>query len=379
MLNSLNCRAPIVLITAYGTIETAVEAIKKGAVDFITKPFNKAAIGKIIKRIFYIDNLERQCHILGDAQQKLELLYKSRSMQEIMQTARKVAAVKSPVLIIGESGTGKGLLARTIHEMEPRHGSAGYAPFVSINCPSIPDTLLESELFGYRKGAFTGADRDFEGKVRLADGGTLFLDEIAEIPPSTQPKLLRLLEEKSFEPLGSTAAVTANTRIICATNRELPRLVDGGQFRKDLYYRINTITISIPPLRERREDILPLAEFFCRRVSAEVGKRQKRLSEEVRAAFETYDWPGNVREIKNIIERACVLSDSDTIRLADIPGELHRPAQGQALNRMDQVRQLEKEMIRRKLEDCRWNLSAAARELGVTRSTLRYRVTKYRL
>ncbi len=378
-LNSLNCRVPIVLITAYGTIETAVEAIKQGAVDFITKPFNKAVIRKIIKRIFYIDNLEGQCRIFGDTQKGLELVYKSQAMHEIMEMLHKVAAVKSPVLIIGESGTGKGLLARTIHELVAGRGAGNYSPFVSINCPSIPDTLLESELFGHQKGAFTGADAEFKGKVRLADGGTLFMDEIADVPLSTQPKLLRLLEDKSFEPLGSTTPIVVNTRIICATNRELHKLVDAGLFREDLFYRINTITIRIPPLRERRGDILPLAEYFCSRISQEVGKKNMRLSEEVKAAFEKYDWPGNAREVRNIVERACVLSDNDTITLADVPGVLPRLTDEKAMNSIEQIHHLEKEIIRRKLEDCRWNLSAAARELGVTRNALRYRKAKYGL
>jgi DNA-binding NtrC family response regulator len=379
-LKSLNCQVPIVVITAYGTIETAVEAMKQGAVDFITKPFNKAVIRKIIKRIFYIDNLEGQCRIFDETQQGLELVYKSRAMQEIMEMVHKVAAVKSPVLITGESGTGKGLLARTIHELDSDRGSGSYSPFVSINCPSIPDTLLESELFGYQKGAFTGADAEFKGKVRLADGGTLFMDEIADIPLSTQPKLLRLLEDKSFEPLGSTTrTIMVNTRIICATNRELHKLVDTGLFREDLFYRINTITIRIPPLRERREDILPLAEHFCRRISQEVGKKNKRLSKEVMVAFEKYDWPGNAREVRNVIERAIVLSDKDTIMLADVSGVLHRLTEEKTVNSIEQIHQLEKEMIRRKLEDCRWNISEAARELGITRGVLRDRVVKYRL
>ena len=379
-LKSTEREIPLVLITAYGSIESAVKAMKEGAVDFITKPFNKDIIRQIIRRTFQMESLEDENELLKETTREGELVYRSRSMQNIMDTVKKVATVSSPVLISGESGSGKGIIAKTIHALgDPAHGNASKRPFIRINCPAIPETLLQSELFGYQKGAFTGASRDFKGKVRLAEGGTLFLDEIADLPQTIQPKLLRLLEEKSFEPLGSTTTIMVNTRIICATNHDLHTLVKEGLFRKDLFYRINTITINVPPLRERSDDILPLSDFFLATISKEMGRKVKKLSDEVQEAFMAYSWPGNVRELFNVIERAVVLSNHETITLSDVPCEFQEMRLDTITPGENKLTNAEKELLLNALRKCAWNISAAARELGISRSTLRYRISKYRL
>ncbi|MEW6100964.1 MAG: sigma-54 dependent transcriptional regulator, partial [Candidatus Omnitrophota bacterium] len=270
-------------------------------------------------------------------------------------------------------------IAETIHSLAGEKGGLGSnRPFVRINCPAIPETLLESELFGYQKGAFTGAAMDFKGKLRLADGGTLFLDEIAEFPKAIQSKLLRLLEQKTFEPLGSTTTIKINARIICATNRDLKVQVEQGLFREDLFYRINTITIFIPPLRERREDILPLAEFFLNKYAGELGKTGVCLSESAKEALLAYNWPGNIRELRNVVERAVVLTGDNVIRSSDLPflPNLEREA---VRNCTDKLEDIEKKMLLTTLKRCSGNISAAAKELGISRNKLRYRIKKYEL
>ena len=368
-------KIPLVLITAFGSIEAAVEAMKMGAADFITKPFNKDVICHVIDRIFKMENLnEENIHLKGILQNE-KLVYKSRAMQQIMNTATKIASVATPVLIAGESGVGKGLIAEAIHKL----GGEASRPFIAINCPTIPETLLESELFGYRRGAFTGADSDFKGKIRLSEGGTLFLDEIADIPLNVQAKLLRILEEKLFEPLGSNTTIRINNRIICATNRELKQLVDDGRFRKDLYYRINTITIEIPPLCKRPEDILPIAEFFMTSFAKQMQKEITGLSENVREALIRYPWPGNVRELRNVMERAVVLSQDKQIEPADLPLELREGSgvdQPQQENKLESV---EVSLLKNALKAHQGNVTAAAAALGISRSTLRYRMKKYGL
>jgi two-component system response regulator AtoC len=366
---------PLVLITAYGSIEVAVEAMKMGATDFITKPFNKDVICHVINKIFQMENLnEQNIHLKGMLQNE-KLVYKSRSMQQIMNTATKIASVATPVLITGESGVGKGLIAETIHNL----GGDASRPFIAINCPTIPETLLESELFGYRRGAFTGANSDFKGKIRLSEGGTLFLDEIADIPLNVQAKLLRILEEKLFEPLGSNTTIKINNRIICATNRELKQLVDDGKFRKDLYYRINTITIEIPPLSERTEDIVPLAKSFMILFAKQMQKRISKLSDGVKHALIRYTWPGNVRELRNVMERAVVLSQGGQIELADLPLELRRVSSDNQPPQGSKIESVERSLLKDALDAYEGNVTAAAAALGISRSTLRYRIKKYNL
>jgi DNA-binding NtrC family response regulator len=380
-LNQKECSIPLILITAYGSIEKAVEAMKKGAADFITKPFNKDVIRHIVHKILKSEDLKRENELLKEAFRLQGMVFRSRAMKEIMDTVEKVVTAPSAVLILGESGTGKEMIAKAIHAMTVEQRKSEFSvPFVHINCPTVPDSLIESELFGYRKGAFTGATRDFCGKVSKAVNGVLFLDEIAEIPVGTQAKLLRFIEEKIYEPLGSTAKIKVDTRILCASNKDLEALVREGRFREDLFYRINTITIRIPPLRERKEDILPMAQHFLKQYSLSLRKKISGFSEEVKKALYYYKWPGNVRELRNIIERAVVLSDSEILRSRILPPEMRdlHHGDGTAFGR-NQFEQLEKHLVREVLFRCDGNVSATARELGISRDTLRYRIKKYRM
>lgn len=364
---------PVVVVTAFGTIEKAVAAMKKGAADFVTKPFKNDEILHVVRRALEVDHLKQQNRFLQQQVSTPQLIYKSGAMGDIMAMIRKVGPVSTPVLLTGESGVGKEVVARTIHGLFA--ADRDYAPFVSINCPAVPEPLLESELFGYRKGAFTGATKDFKGKIRLADRGTLFLDEIGDLPMAIQPKLLRLLETKMVEPLGSSESVRISTRIVCATNRDLKAQVRAGHFREDLYYRINTIALEIPPVRERREDIMGLVHHFLDRYCSELGKPMARFSEEASAAMLGYDWPGNVREIKNVIERAVVLSPGSIIGLSDLPAEV-RAASGRPSD-SNKLEKMERDALFEALAASDWNVSAAARKLGITRNTIRYRMQKY--
>ncbi len=382
---------PIVLITAYGTIESAVQAMKMGAEDFITKPFEKEVITHLVERVLKSEEPGAGTRQLKELVTETGMVSQSDAMKRVLETASQVATAPTPVLITGESGTGKGLLAESIHKL----GSAPDKPFVPISCPAIPETLLESELFGYRKGAFTGANSDFKGKIRMSEGGTLFMDEIAEIPLGVQAKLLRLLEEKQFEPLGSTATVTVHNRIICATNQNLEQLVREGRFREDLYYRINTIALELPPLRERTDDILPLAEFFMSRSAEEMQKPVRGLSQEVKQALQGYRWPGNIRELRNVMERAVVLTQGEWIRLGDLPAGVRgssagspggsvslsheRVLVGSAEAGEDKLDSMERQMLQQAIDEHGGNVSAAAKALGVSRGRLRYRMKKHGL
>lgn len=394
-MKAMGMDVPMVLITAYGTIEVAVEAMKMGARDFITKPFNKEVIRHVVRKVLHEGDARDAPGGWKDRYPDAGLVYRSRAMADIMATVKKVGGVQTPVLIVGESGVGKELIARAIH----RAGAlptGGTRPFISISCPAVPEHLLESELFGYQKGAFTGAVKDHQGKLQLADGGTLLLDEIGDLPLAIQPKLLRFLEEKSFRQLGSLATVTVNTRIVCATNRDLKRMVGSGKFREDLYYRMNTVTIEVPPLRDRREDILPLAEHFLEVYARRLGKGRKSLSPGVKRAFQEHTWPGNIRELRNVIERAVVLSGCEEIGLNDVPSEFQQlspsslsfrktAASGHGGGRAEQERSTnilehsEKSLLLKTLAETGWNITAAARALGVSRNTMRYRIRKYRL
>jgi len=383
-------RVPFILVTAYGTIEKAVEAMKIGAVDVITKPFAKEALLAVLSRAVMRDDREEPWRKDGavTAAEAEGLVYRSPDMAEIQRLLERVGPATAPVLLTGESGTGKEVLARTIHRAYSG-GDFDAKPFVSVNCPAVPESLLESELFGYVKGAFTGADQDFKGKVEMADGGSLFLDEIGDLPASIQPKLLRLLENRTFEPLGSGQTKRIDIRIICATNRNLGRLVSEGRFREDLLYRINTFTIELPPLRERHEDVAPLAEFFLRRFAFESRKNIAGFSPEAAAYLAAYAWPGNVRELKNVLERAAILCSGTVIGPEDLPRELRRacdsaPNEGSAAPAPEKgfantIEDAERALIVDALDRTSGNISAAARILGVTRNTLRYRVRKYKL
>ncbi|MCX7038125.1 MAG: sigma-54 dependent transcriptional regulator [Spirochaetes bacterium] len=377
-LRDENAGTPFVLITAYGTVEKAVEAMKMGAVDVITKPFTNEMILALVSRVCRMESLKEENKLLRRALKHDSLIYASRRMEAIVSVIQKVGPVSTPVLITGESGTGKEIVARMLHEQYA--GGFDRKPFVSVNCPAVPESLMESELFGYRKGAFTGAERDFNGRVSIADGGTLFFDEIGDMPLAIQPKLLRLLENKTYEPLGTAVSRNADLRVLCATNKDLKRMVLDGKFRDDLFYRINAITIALPALRERPEDIPVLAKAQLERSSREIGKAIEGFTEEAMTRLSRYPWPGNVRELKNVIERAVVLCTGDMIGFSDLPAELGEPVSPSSEdcgeNRLESV---ERRLLIEALEGSGWNVSEAARKLGITRNTIRYRIQKHGL
>jgi DNA-binding NtrC family response regulator len=372
-------RVPFVLITAYGTIDKAVEAMKLGAIDVVTKPFAKETLLAIVARAFKpAAGTEPLSRDRAEAEAE-GLVYRSPAMAEIGRLLERVGPAAAPVLLTGESGTGKEVLAKAIHRAYAG-GKLESKPFVSINCPAVPESLLESELFGYRKGAFTGAEGDFKGKVEQADGGTLFFDEIGDLPASIQPKLLRLLENRTFEPLGSGKTRSVDIRVVCATNKNPAKLVAEGRFREDLYYRINTFTIELPPLRARKEDIGPLAGFFLRRFAFETRKGVVAFSPQASRYIAAYSWPGNVRELKNVIERAVILCSGPEILAEDLPRELRRACdEGGNEGSPGPIEDAERFLILGALERSSGNVSAAARVLGLTRNTLRYRMRKYGL
>ena len=306
----------VVMITAYGTVDTAVSAIKAGATDYLSKPFSPAQIRLVIEQLAERRALHGRLaqleEVLADTVPEIDLTTAAPAMQEILGTVERVAAVDAPVLLRGESGTGKGVIARTLHARSRR----ATRPFVTVNCPTLAEDLLTSELFGHVRGAFTGAVRDQAGLVEAADGGTLFLDEIGEIAPGLQAKLLRFLQDKQFERLGDTRTRLADVRVIAATNRDLDADVRSGRFREDLLYRINVVELVLPPLRERRVDILPLARRFLAFFAAAVGRPAMELSPAAAAALAGYRWPGNVRELRNAIERAAILWPASVVEPA---------------------------------------------------------------
>ncbi len=338
----------VVVITAVGTIERAVEAMKQGAYDFITKPFNPEQVTLTVAKALEREGLKRTNKLLRDelSQREVRLIGAAPRMAEIIGTAQRAAASRSTVMILGESGTGKEVLARAIHEWSDRRS----APFVAVNCVALAEELLESELFGHEKGSFTGAVSQKAGKFEVADGGTIFLDEIAEIRPQLQAKLLRVLQEHQFERVGGTASLRVDIRVIAATNRDLTAEIQAGRFREDLYYRLNVITVNMPPLRERAGDIPTLAEHFLGRYARETKRAVNGISREALEALLRYEWPGNVRELQNTIERAVVLGGSDEIVLDDLPThivEARRPGEGdEAHGFHGQVRSYKGQLIR---------------------------------
>ena len=392
LLEEINRRyegLPFILISAYGTIERAVEAMKLGAVDFITKPFNKELIIHTVERLFQMDSLRKENRALREHLKEHDLIFRSSSMRQIYEKLQRIAKNASSILLTGESGSGKEVFARTLHGLYQKEK---VLPFVSVNCSAIPESLFESELFGYRKGAFTGAESDFQGKVRLAEGGTLFLDEIGDLPLQVQPKLLRLIENRTIEPLGTGMQVDVQAKIICATNKNLEELVSRGEFRQDLLYRINTFHIELPPLRERRSDIEPLSQYFLDSFAVDLGTGEKSFSDEALSLLESYSWPGNVRELRNVIERMVVLSDSSILNTSDLPevirtSPLHPVHSCSAVDIVSErgeesfstLNEMERRVLVDALDSCDGNISAAARKLGITRNTMRYRLKKYQL
>jgi len=376
----------VIVITAFGTIEDAVQTMREGAYDYLTKPIDLAELDLLIQRIGERQRLLSENRLLRE--QLLErysfagIVSQSARMEEVLNTAGRVAQSRASVLIRGESGTGKELIARAIHV----HSQRQTRPFVPVNCAALNENLLESELFGHEKGAFTGADRQRRGRFEAADGGTLFLDEVGDIPPGMQVKLLRVLQEQSFQRVGGTETLHVDVRLIAATNRNLEDLIRQGTFREDLYYRLNVVTIDIPPLRERREDIPPLLEHFVERFSKENKRKPLTFSREAWDMLLRYGYPGNIRELENIVQRAVVLARGDVLTTEDLPPIMktlpaESPAGGQReiADLPGQVERLEKELVLEALRLYDGNQSRAAAQLGISERNFRYRLKKWGL
>jgi DNA-binding NtrC family response regulator len=371
-------RTPVIVMTAYGTIEQAVESMRQGAFDYIVKPFSIGEIELKAQRAFEQIRLVSENDYLKEtlSDQVGRIIGRSDKMQHVYRLIRKVAAGSPSVLILGESGTGKELVAREIHQQSARANQ----PFIAVNCAALSEGLLESELFGHERGAFTGALFQKKGRFELADKGTLFLDEVAELSPALQVKLLRVLQDKTFERVGGTKTLSVDVRILAATNRDIRHEIVERRFREDLFFRLNVVTISLPPLRERLDDIPELVEYFLTRYTTALHKSVT-LAPDVLTCLMSYAWPGNVRELENLIERLVVLAEGDRIECADLPPELFgatpQPAAADGLS--DRISQLEREMIRRTIEDCGHNQTRAAKLLGLKRSSLQYKLKKYGL
>ena len=378
---ALHPEIAVIVITAYGTIQTAVAAIKGGATDYLTKPLNLDELLHRIRQVQERQQLLRENRELRDALQeryRVEgIIGESGPMQEVLSLVRRVASSDATVLIRGESGTGKELIARAIHYASPR----AEGPLVKVNCAALPDSLLESELFGHEKGAFTGAVNTRKGRFELAHGGTLFLDEIGDLPPHLQVKLLRVLQEREFERVGSSHPIAVDVRVLAATHRDLEALVRAGRFREDLYYRINVVTIALPPLRERREDLPLLIDHFVTKFAEKNGKKLRGLTPEAREALLRYDYPGNVRELENLIERAAVLTRDEVIGLSDLPLTLHDPSPESTTLRglVAAVEGLERRMILDALARADGVQTRAAESLGISERVLRYKLRKHGL
>lgn len=381
---------PVIVITAFATVQNAVEAMKAGAIDYITKPFTVEEIEVKIDKALAAIKLIKENQVLHLENEYLreqeqyyfsEIVGQSPPMHHIYDLVEKVAPANSPVLILGESGTGKELIARAIHYNSPRKDS----PFVKVNCAALAEGVLESELFGHEKGAFTGAIRRKPGRFEIAGEGTIFLDEISEIPPSTQVKLLRVLQEKEFERVGGTETLKMRARLIAASNQNLEVLISEKKFRKDLYYRLNVVSLHLPPLRERSEDIPLLVHHFIKKYNQESGKKVQGITPEAMKFLINYTWPGNIRELENVIERAIVLTSQPNIDLDDLPQNIIKRNALQSNDGqedeslMKRIEEYEKNLIFNALMKTKGNISRAAESLGIKRTTLRYKMEKYDL
>jgi DNA-binding NtrC family response regulator len=375
-------RAQIVMMTAHATVESAIEAMKLGAFDYLQKPFEIDELLVVVRRALDDQRLRTEYrYLLSERDEQFDhygIIGASRAMEEVIHRAELVAETKSTVLITGETGTGKELVARAIHDRSAQRDM----PLIKVNCAAIPETLLESELFGHVRGAFTGATGTKKGKFALADGGTIFLDEIGTMSLTLQSKLLRVLQEREFEPLGAERTERVDVRVIAATNRDLRQMVSDGRFQEDLFYRLNVIPIEIPPLRERREDIPPLVEHFVRKHAQRTGRRVERIDEGALAALQQYDWPGNVRELENTIERAVVLTPGPVVtsRAISVAGAASPQATGlPSLKLRQNIEWVERETIRRALENAGGVKKDAAELMGISQRALSYYLAKYRI
>ena len=384
-VKKINPEISFVIVTAYGTVENAVKAMRIGAFDYISKPVDLDELDLMIERIIEHKNLKSENQLLKTQLQEKHkissIVSQSQKMEEVINVAARVAESKATVLITGENGTGKEVLAKAIHYMSSRKEK----PFIAVNVSALTETLLESELFGHERGAFTGADKMKKGRFEIADGGTLFLDEVGDIPQSIQVKLLRVLQEHQFERVGGIEKIEIDVRIIAATNKDLEQKIKDGTFREDLYYRLNVVSIKIPPLRERKEDILPLIENFIAKYSKENNKEKLEVSKEAVDVLMKYNYPGNVRELENIIERAVVLTRGKVITLNDLPMNIKGFKEEKTLGSLDegtltdQVEALEKQLIFDALQQSEGNQTKAGKLLGLTERNLRYKLKKYNI
>lgn len=381
-MKEINPSIPVIMITAHGSTDTAVEAMKIGALDYISKPFDIEELKIIIRKALEYKGLNDEVNYLRGKLNEVssKIIYKSQHMEEILKLVSKVAPTDATVIILGESGTGKELIANAIHDLSNR--SKG--PLIKMNCGAFVESLLESELFGYEKGAFTGAVSTKKGKFELAKGGTIFLDEIGEISEAMQVKLLRVLQEKEFERVGGQVTIKGDFRILAATNKDLKEMVDKGEFREDLYYRLNVIPIHLSPLRERREDIPVLIDYSLEKYSNMMGRPKIRISSHAMELLIKYDWPGNIRELQNIIERCVILSSGQEIDESLLPDEIRSKnhVTNSSFTLPDEglyLEEVEKNLISQALEKAEYNQTKAAKLLGITRHTLIYRMEKYKI
>jgi DNA-binding NtrC family response regulator len=369
---------PVVVMTAFGTIDSAVDAIKLGAYDYVTKPFPKEKILGVIEKALEMELLIRENRSLKEELARPEaggsIIFVSDRFREVYDFTLQVAGSQANILVLGESGTGKELIAGAVHANSPRRKRR----FLSINCAALSDTLLESQLFGHVRGAFTGAVVNQKGLMEEADGGTLFLDEIGDVSPAVQAKLLRVIQERDFIPVGATRPKSVDIRFVAATNKDLEKEVREGRFREDLYYRLNVITIQIPPLRERPDDILPLAEHFLNKYSRRIGKEVRGIAPQARQLLREYRWPGNVRELENVMERAVILTRCDLIPPEALPIREAAPvAAPPAAGRLVSLENLEMEHIRNILAQTGFHKSRSAEILGISRKTLDRKIVEY--
>jgi len=375
-------RPQILMMTAHATVESAIEAMKLGALDYLQKPFEIDELLVVVRRALDHQRLRTEYrYLVSERDEQFDhygIIGRSRGIQDVIARAEMVASTKSTVLITGETGTGKELVARVIHDRSAQRDM----PLIKVNCAAIPETLLESELFGHVRGAFTGATSNKKGKFALADGGTIFLDEIGTMTPTLQAKLLRVLQEREIEPLGSERIETIDVRVIAATNRDLRQMVADQKFQEDLFYRLNVIPIEIPPLRDRREDIPALVEHFVRKHAQRTGRRVEKIDDAVLTGLQQYDWPGNVRELENTIERAVVLSQGSIIspKAVSVLGAVTPQATGlPSLKLRQNIEWVERETIRRALEGAGGVKKDAAELMGISQRALSYYLAKYRL
>jgi len=382
-IKQLNPEIDVIMMTAFGNIEDAVEVMKAGATDYLQKPIDLDYLDIIIKKVLDKKQILSENRSLKESLQTKykfdQLISGSAAMESVLNTAGRAAQSRASILLRGESGTGKEVLARTIHQTSPRSDK----PFIAVNVAAVPDNLVESEFFGHEKGSFTGADRQRKGRFEMANGGTLFIDEIGDIPVSTQLKLLRVLQERNFERVGGTETIDVDVRLIAATNQDLEKMIREGKFREDLFYRLNVVTISVPTLRNRRAEIPLFIDHFMQKYCTEENRPLLSFSKEAMDTLMKYDYPGNVRELENIIQHAVILTRNDPITTADLSIHLRNLQSEASIDSGSslplQVETLEKQLIVNSLHTAQGNQSSAARLLGITERNLRYKIKKYNL